>query len=87
MSEPPELNYRSPSEKPHPKKGDRTIGLLGFFAYCLPAFLFDWLVIRSLTRMAMFHWSLYRLEFLAIPALIGAFCTWRAIVALLQFFG
>lgn len=86
MSEPPKLDYWAGSEKRRPNKSQRVIGLLGFLVYCLPAFLFDALVVWSAIKMARFS-MMGRLSILIMPAVIGGFCTWRAIAAIIQFFG
>jgi hypothetical protein len=86
MSEPPKLDYWAGSAKPRPTKGQRVIGLLGFLAYCLPAFLFDLIFIRLAYLEVFFRVTIVRfpLGMLETTGAVGAFCTWRAIAALIQ---
>jgi hypothetical protein len=86
MSEPPRLNYSFKPAAPRPTRGQRVIGLLGFLAYCLPAFVFD-LVTIKLAAIAMggVRQSFgYSTASLVTFGLLGIFCTWRAIAALIQ---
>jgi hypothetical protein len=86
MSDPPKLNYWSPSAKRRSPKEYRFIGLLGCLAYCIPAFIFDVLVVAGIVGLVRWP-SLKDSMGLTICAAVGAFCTWRAIAGIMQFFG
>lgn len=82
MSEPPKIDYCDPhlAVKPKPTTFQRIVGCLGFLTYGLLALAFDGSMIAIyLSRSGPPHWVL------AIFALIGGFCTWRAIAGFIQF--
>jgi len=82
MSDPPKIDYFDPhlAVKPKPTPFQRFVGCLGFLIYGLLALIFDGALIANLfLRGRPPNWVL------AIFALTGGFCTWRAIAALIQF--
>ena len=80
MSEPPKLDYLDPrlATKPKSTGGQRAVGCFGFLVYGLLALIFDGSFIANLAR----HGDA-PLGVLAIFGLIGGFCTWCAIAALI----
>ena len=82
MPDPPKLDYLDPhlTVKPKPTPFQRFVGCFGFLIYGLLALIFDGaLIVNFFMRGGAPNWVL------AIFALIGGFCTWRAIAALIQF--
>jgi len=83
MSDPPKIDYFDPhlAVKPKPTPFQRFVGCFGFLIYGLLALIFDAALIANLVwrRGGAPNGAL------AIFALIGGFCTWRAIAALVQF--
>ena len=80
MSQPPKLDYLDPrhAAKLRSTGAQRAVGCFGFLIYGLFALMFDVSVIYNVKAR---QWD----PILAVIALIGGFCTWRAIAALIQF--
>jgi hypothetical protein len=87
MSEPPKLNYETPTPPPKHTKGEKVIGLFGFLAYLGPALLFDGMIVVLGIQIWRFGPGAYVCNAI-LPLVVllgmGGFCSWRAIVALMQ---
>ena len=80
MPEPPKLDYFAPAETKKKSAGKRVIGFFGFVVYGLLAFVIDSRFIFGFVRWGRFPRNGIEWTF----ALAGAFCTWRAVAALIQ---
>ena len=82
MSKPPKLDYLDPrlAAKPKPTTFQGIVGCFGFLIYGLLALIFDGALIANLFLRGSVPNGV-----LAIFALIGGFCTWRAIAGFIQF--
>lgn len=82
MSDPPKIDYFDPhlAVKPKPTTFQRIVGCLGFLIYGLLALILDGALIANLLwRNRPPNWVL------GICAVLGGFCTWRAIAGFIQF--